>query len=350
MSTINLPGSIYSGAWPAGHVQGIAIDTRREYMYYSFTTVLVKTDLAGNVIGTVGGLTGHLGDLDFNDADGRVYGSLEYKAQESFYIAIFDVDKIDRMDMDAEKDGIMTTVYLPEVVRDFTADMDGNGVFDGDTHATFDHRYGCSGIDGTAFGPVFGADPDSPTQLMIAYGIYQHNQRCDNDYQIIVQFDWRTFDQYARPLNQANPHRSGPDKPDAKYFVFTGNTTFGVQNLEYDAFTRRWFMAVYQGAKPDYPNFPLYMIDGREAPFTAPVLGQPKAEEGLQLRLMPDGIEGKPGIYGWNFKYGSTGFIALDDGYYYISHHGGMPDGRQTCTAHLYRWTGKAPDAFELVK
>ncbi len=35
----------------------------------------------GNVIGTVEGFTGHLGDLDFNTQDGRVYGSLEYKAE-----------------------------------------------------------------------------------------------------------------------------------------------------------------------------------------------------------------------------------------------------------------------------
>ncbi|MBE6931606.1 MAG: hypothetical protein IKM07_01345 [Clostridia bacterium] len=346
---MNLPKSIYGGAWNTSHVQGIAIDTKREYMYYSFTTMLLKTDLAGNVIGSVTGLTGHLGDLDFNDEDGCVYGSLEYKAQESFYIAIFDVNKITRMDMDAEKDGIMTTVYLPEVVRDFVADMNGDGRFDGDKADTFDHRYGCSGIDGTAFGPAFGAPSDSPTQLMIAYGIYRNNQRCDNDYQIILQFDWRVFKTYAQPLTQSNPHRSGPDKPDAKYFIFTGNTTYGVQNLEYDAFTRRWFMAVYKGQKPDYPNFPLYMIDGREAPFTAPLLGQPIAEEALQLRLMPDGIADDSGIYGWNFRYGATGFIALDDGYYYLSHNGTTEDKKQTTTVYLYRWTGKAPDAFELV-
>ena len=116
-----MPLHINGGAWDSSHVQGIAIDTERQYMYFSFTQLLVKTDMQGNIIGTVTGLTGHLGDLDFNDIDGRVYGSLEYKSQNAFYLAIFDVDKITRMDMNAEKDGIMTAVYLPDVVEDFTA-------------------------------------------------------------------------------------------------------------------------------------------------------------------------------------------------------------------------------------
>ena len=36
-------------------------------------------DLEGNLIGSVDGMTGHLGCLTMNPADGRVYGSLEYK-------------------------------------------------------------------------------------------------------------------------------------------------------------------------------------------------------------------------------------------------------------------------------
>ena len=76
---MQLPSSIPSGLWKYGHCQGIAIDTQRKYMYFSFTTALIKTDLAGNAIGSVTGLLGHLGCIDFNDEDGRVYGSLEYK-------------------------------------------------------------------------------------------------------------------------------------------------------------------------------------------------------------------------------------------------------------------------------
>ena len=43
------PKTIDSGAWNSGHMQGIALD-RDGYMYYSFTDVLVKTDLSGRLI------------------------------------------------------------------------------------------------------------------------------------------------------------------------------------------------------------------------------------------------------------------------------------------------------------
>ena len=59
----------------AGHIQGIAIDQNREYIYCSFTTVLIKMDLKGQLIGTVTGLAGHLGCIAYNMSDGCVYGS-----------------------------------------------------------------------------------------------------------------------------------------------------------------------------------------------------------------------------------------------------------------------------------
>jgi hypothetical protein len=237
-----LPLTIDGGEWPAGHVQGIAVDRKHGFVYYSFTTILVKTDLAGTVLGSVVGFTGHLGDLDFNEKDGRVYGSLEYKEAESFYIAIFDVDKITALDMDAETSGIVTTVYLEEVVEDFTADMDANGVFDGDIANTPDHRYGSSGIDGVSFGPPFGRDHGRDV-LMVAYGVYSNVDRTDNDNQVILQYDVKRWKKYEQPLTQTAPHTSGPADEDAKYFVYTGNTTFGVQNLEYDDYTGNWLLA-----------------------------------------------------------------------------------------------------------
>ena len=79
MNTCDLPLEIFSGYFHGGHCQGIAVDTARKFIYYSFTTELVKTDLNGRLIGSVTGLLGHLGCIDFCDADGKVYGSLEYK-------------------------------------------------------------------------------------------------------------------------------------------------------------------------------------------------------------------------------------------------------------------------------
>ncbi len=74
-----LPRSIYSGLQGKHHVQGIAVDIARGYVYFSFTTRLVKTDMQGRFIGSIEGLTGHLGCLALNPDDGKIYASLEYK-------------------------------------------------------------------------------------------------------------------------------------------------------------------------------------------------------------------------------------------------------------------------------
>ena len=71
-----LPRLIDSGTFPTGHIQGITVDTEHRYIYYSYTTMLVKADMQGRIVGTVTGLMGHLGSLAFNAEDGRVYGSL----------------------------------------------------------------------------------------------------------------------------------------------------------------------------------------------------------------------------------------------------------------------------------
>ena len=109
----------------------------------------------GNIIGSVKGLAGHLGCIAYNYEDGKVYGSLEYKHDiigcgilqridnviditDGFYVVSFDVGRIDRIDMDAETDGIMEAVHLKEVLDDYNA---------------AGHRYGCSGIDGITFAP-----------------------------------------------------------------------------------------------------------------------------------------------------------------------------------------------------
>ncbi|MGH1560695.1 hypothetical protein ACRAWD_29630 [Caulobacter segnis] len=92
----------------------------------------------GKLVGTLVGWTGHLGDLDFNPADGKVYGSLEYKKDKAFYIAVIDVARLDRVDVEASQSEIFRTVYLPEVARDYAADINGDGKFDGDVGATSD--------------------------------------------------------------------------------------------------------------------------------------------------------------------------------------------------------------------
>ncbi len=335
-----LPHSISVGGFKDGHVQGIAIDAKREYLYLSFTTRLVKVDLQGNVVGSVKGLAGHLGCIAYNYGDGRVYGSLEFKHDsigkgilnnigredditDGFYTAIFDVEKIDRDDMDAESDGVMTAVYLSEVYKDYSAEG---------------HRYGCSGIDGMTFAPEFGED--GKQFLYVAYGIYSDPSRSDNDDQVILKYDISDWKSFERPLLQRSMHRIGPDAPDGKYFVRTGNTTYGVQNLEYDPQSRLMLAAVYSGQKPQFPNYSMFYIDCAKAPFI---------KDGLtRLSLARIGLKDpSTGICGSYFPYGTTGIASLGDGYFYVSHDFRNDQGWGS-DVFLYRFNSET-DEFEEV-
>lgn len=352
---MDYPQQIFSGHFGHCHCQGIAIDEEHGYVYYSFTTLLVKTDMQGNLIGTVDGLTGHLGCIDFCKGDGRVYGSLEYKCDAigrgiaatlgvqqdatAFYCAIFDVDRIDRPGMSAERDGVMRAVYLGEVVADYTAD-----VCVGNQH--YHHRYGCSGIDGTAFGPLCG-EQGGKEYLHVAYGIYGEPDRPDNDYQIILCYDadgW--WDTYARPLNQGAMHQSGPDRYYEKFFVYTGNTTWGVQNLEYDAHTGSYMLMVYCGQKSEFPNYPMFLVDASVPPKDSlhRVTGEPIRE----LTLKQLGCHAGE-IWGNYFPHGSTGTYATGNGYYYFSHHGSDAEGQYT-NLRLYRAGDGKTALFTLVE
>ncbi len=343
---IHYPLSIDGGSWKSGHVQGVAVNPRSGEVYFSFTNLLVKSDLQGKVIGTMGGFTGHLGDLEFNETDGRVYGSLEYKAQKSFYIAIIDVDRINHMGMSAQDSKIFQTVYLPEVVADYTADMDGNGVFDGNIAGTSDHRFGCSGIDGVSFGPAFGKT-SGKRYLTVAYGIYSNLDRHDNDHQVLLQYDSGNWiEQFARPLIEADPHRSGPEKPGGKYFIFTGNTTYGVQNLAYDDGGHRWLIGVYRGQKPKFPNYSLFSVLASSKPVMKDLAGT--SGKGLLLPLAAEGSSDEvTGTRGW-MQDASTGMVALGNGLFYLS-EAGREGVQHTAKLVLYRWVGGSTAAFEKV-
>lgn len=335
----------YSGKWGKCHCQGIALDREKKYIYYSFTTKLVKCTLDGGIVGTVDNIVGHLGCIAFNDADGRLYASLEYKndsigrgilsslgysaesLEDSFYIAIFDVDRIDRMDMNAEEDGVMRVVYLPTVVADYNGSVENNG-------AMRAHLHGCSGIDGVTFGPDFGAAKDSTRYLHVAYGVYSDLERTDNDYQVLLQYDASAWwDTLARPLTQRQMHHEGPAKPRNKYFVYTGNTTYGIQNLEYDPYSGNYFAAVYRGKKTQFPNYSLFCIDGAASP-RREVLRGCDGLVGDVLTLARLGCE-ENGIYGSHFPYGSIGLYSMGDGSFYV----GIPDhsDRNDLAAYVLR-------------
>jgi len=352
----SLPLKQNGGTWASGHVQGVAVDVRGGYIYYSFTNLLAKYDFQGKLIGTLVGWTGHLGDLDFNPADGKVYGSLEYKKDQAFYIAVIDVGRLDRVGTQAGASRIFRTVYLPEVAKDYTADMNGDGRFDGDdgkfqadAAASPDHRYGCSGIDGVGFGPAFG-NPDGRRYLTVAYGIYGAVGRADNDHQVLLQYDIADWDRHASPLTEAAPHHNGPTTVDGKYFVRTGNTHYGVQNLSYDEGRRRWFMGVYRGKKPGFPNYGLFAIEGHQQPVRGDLVGVPGPdgkgwEQGLLLPLAADGLEDPAtGIRGWNQK-ADVGSQPVGQGLFYLAANA-KSDAGQTADLTLMRWTGDALEPF----
>lgn len=337
---------IFSGKWGKCHCQGMAFDSDGKYIYYSFTTCLVKTDTDGNIVGSVENITGHLGCIAFNKADGKVYASLEYKndaigkgilkklgiseenACDAFYIAIFDADKITEIGMNAEKNDVMRAVYLEETVRDYLYSSETEG-------KRTCHKYGCSGIDGLAIGPDFGDFRGSSLRLSVCYGIYGDTERTDNDYQVILQYDPTGLWDSGKPLNKFDmPKNDVP--PLKKLFVYTGNTTYGIQNLEYDAFTGHYFAHVYNGKKPNFPNHSCYVIDGSVAPTLQALKGH--NEQGLVLSLKNiDGDDSEtPGI-DLDGGIGTMGFYSCGDGQFYFAVPDWSDSENLSVTATLYR-------------
>lgn len=357
----DLPKRIYvENNEKSSHVQGVAVDTKRGYAYFSFTTKLIKTDLYGHLIGSVTGLTCHLGCIDLDTETGKLYASIEYKDDEigrgilqqmgrqlgkrenTFYIGIFNTDKITSPNISAESGDVMKTVFLPEVVKMYEDSVFCNG------HLTA-HHYGCSGIDGIALGPQFGKT-NGKSFLNVDVAIYGDTTRHDNDYQLLLQFDPRKIEKWALPLDQNRPHHSGPPHAAQRYFIYTGNTSYGIQNLKYDPSSHFWFAAVYPGHKTQFHNFQLFAIDGTKKPVKQ-ILRSDKPEKAHVLSLAETGCQGyQQDIYGWDFNLGSTGIAAIGNGLFYISHNGSTKQGHQFCDLRLYKWTGNAEKPFEEVK
>lgn len=351
-----LPVTLNAGEWKAGHIQGVAVDSDRRYVYVSFTTLLVKLDMQGNVIGTVTGLIGHLGCLEWCEADGRLYGSLEYKndaigrpilerenagraVEDGFYVAVFDVDKINREGMNAERDGVMKTVFLRTVLDDYKASVTCAG-------SSVEHRYGCSGFDGISFGPKFGkSGRDGKQYLTIAYGIYGDSTRTDNDYQVLLQYDTSDWARYESAISQNNIHRNGPEAPDGVYFVLTGTKNWGVQQLEYDKHSDLWLLGTYKSRKPHFNNFTLFAVKGDAKPRRTRLQGVDYAAKQSVLPLAPlgDSDAAYPSIRGWRYDC-AVGLCSLGDGDFFIA-KSKKRDGIQSGIISRLRFTPTAQDS-----
>ncbi|MBQ3723813.1 MAG: hypothetical protein II851_08925 [Bacteroidales bacterium] len=389
----DLPSVLDISSGVTSHVQGIAVNRAKGEMYFSFTTRFIRTDMKGNVLGTIDRIQGHLGAMTFNPADGCVYASLECKDDEIgagvakklgvpmwetsyFYVAIIDVARVDQIGMDPENDPVLRTVCIREVMDDYAAVVSAKGVVTSPaegaeaTPATLKHRFGCAGIDGVTLGPAPGtavagvsplpltfvsSDASSSSyaasfdHLYVACGLYGDTTRSDNDHQIILCYPLDEFKKYAQTVSFGTMHTSGPAKPWRKFFVRTGNTTYGVQNMAYDPFTGYLLMAVYRGKKKAFPNYSLYAVDLAAQPFKARLEGIPYRKcKVWQLPLAEDGLEHEAsGIRGWNFQWGTTGLFPVGGGYYVFSeNYRGMETGIECCRTHLMQWTGQPAHPF----
>lgn len=344
----NLPVDIYSGLQGKNHIQGIAVNLEKGEVYMSFTTSFIKTDMQGRLLGSLTGITGHLGCMALNPQDGKVFASLEYKhdaigkgimktlgvsndTEDGFYIAIIDPAKINAALQPAET--AMVTVEIKEALKDFVAE----GPLDEIGAPAWKHRYGCSGIDGVTFAPAFGKT-GGKMFLYVAYGIYSDVNRRDNDCQVLLQYDVTGWDKkYGENLTPEKLHRSGPKKPHCKYFVPTGNTSWGLQGLCYDKFTNTMFLSAYPGKKPNFPNWSLFRLNCSAKPQKAQIPGL-NQENGFVISPIS---KENGDICGWRFGYGTTGMAVVGNGLFYISENGRDKDsGLEYSHIHLYHWTG----------
>lgn len=193
--------------------------------------------------------------------------------------------------------------------------------------------------------------------VYVAYGVYGDTTRTDNDYNVLLAY--RLEDVLAQAGMSSSPSANNVTcsitsvenanvSPTSdsyarkygiqqlchvhKYFVHTGNTEWGVQNLAYDSSTNKMFLAVYKGSKSRWPNYDLFALDMHQQAFPAPLEGVPYSDSPVE-QLEVSGA--------WYFRWGSTGLCPLGDGTFYISHNGAS-DGNNYCEARRYRWQGSS--------
>ncbi len=199
------------------HVQGFT--SGNGYMYWSFTDTLVKTTMDGIVRRQTEVFGGHLGDCDYHD--GKIYVSYtgnclpghEWGDWTAFKIYVFDADDlslIEMLDLDICY-GYKKIACSPEDTRGFR------------------------GIDGVAIAP----DPKTGEDKMFVACTLCVDEKFSN--QIILQF---TLDGVY----------------ETEHYIPTGNTVFGIQNLDYDAENKEFWFTTYNAEPPHQDRATLYCI------------------------------------------------------------------------------------------
>jgi hypothetical protein len=199
------------------HMQGFT--SGKGNMYWSFTTALAKTTIEGVMKAQVEVHGGHLGDCDYHD--GKIYASYlgnclpghDWNDWTSFKIYVFDAEDLrllDTINLDI-CDEYKRITCTPEDTRGFQA------------------------VDGVAIAP----DPvTGEAKMFVACALY-NGEKYNN--QIILQF---TLD----------------GKYETEYHIPTGNTVFGIQNLDYDAENKEFWFSTYGSSEPYQAKYTLYCV------------------------------------------------------------------------------------------
>ncbi len=189
------------------HMQGFT--SGNGYMYWSFTDTLVKTTMDGIVRRQTEVFGGHMGDCDYYD--GKIYVSYMgncppgsyWEDWTAFRIYVFDAEDlslIKKLDLDI--------CYKYKAIART----------EGDTR-------GFQGIDGVAIAP----DPKTGEHKMFVACALWTGDEYPN--QIILQF---TLDGVY----------------ETEYHIPTGNTVYGIQNLDYDWENKEFWFTTYGSSTP----------------------------------------------------------------------------------------------------
>ncbi len=199
------------------HMQGFT--SGNGFMYWSFTDSLVKTTLNGTVKCQLEIHGGHLGDCDYYD--GKIYASYlknslpghAWEDWSGFKIYVFDASDLHILDI--------INLDICDYYKSISCK-------DGDTR-------GFQGIDGVAVAP------DCATgeyKLFVACALYTGELYSN---QIILRF-------------------SLDGQFEEEYHIPTGNTVFGIQNLDYDEDNKEFWFTTYGRAHYYQPEDVLFCV------------------------------------------------------------------------------------------
>ena len=173
------------------HLQGFTTDG--EFMYWSFTDVLVKTTMQGimKIQVPVATRWEHLGGIDYHN--GRIYCACMSRNPAGSSVHIYDADTL----------ALVDTILLKNVINDMNRGIDDN------------NGAGCITI---------GIDPETSEEVILVGCATKPSSHFDG--QIVMQYDMKGNFQ-------------------KKHIVPTGCTDLGIQNIDRDPETGCYWMTSY---------------------------------------------------------------------------------------------------------